>query len=120
MRKVASNREQIAVIAETFRLLGDPTRLKILLVCLTGAKCVGDIAAETGVSASLTSHHLRLLRSARLVSAERVGRQIFYRAADPHVNGLLAESVAHVRQSDVHASDFASPPPEDEPDDSSH
>ncbi|HTH16081.1 MAG TPA: metalloregulator ArsR/SmtB family transcription factor [Magnetospirillum sp.] len=101
MRRVASDEEQIAVITETFRLLGDPTRLRILLACLFEPKCVNDAAAEAGVSASLTSHHLRLLRGARLVRAERVGRQIFYSAADAHVNGMLTEMVAHMRQAEI-------------------
>lgn len=101
MRRVASDEEQIAVITETFRLLGDPTRLRILLACLFEPKCVNDVAAEAGVSASLTSHHLRLLRGARLVRAERVGRQMFYSAADAHVNGMLTEIVAHVRQTNM-------------------
>ncbi|MBX9635021.1 MAG: metalloregulator ArsR/SmtB family transcription factor [Magnetospirillum sp.] len=101
MRIVASDEEQIAVITETFRLLGDPTRLRILLACLFEPKCVNDVAAEAGVSGSLTSHHLRLLRGARLVRSERLGRQIFYSAADEHVNGMLTEMVAHVRQADM-------------------
>lgn len=101
MRRVASDEEQITVITETFRLLGDPTRLRILLACLFEPKCVNDAAAEVGVSASLTSHHLRLLRAARLVRAERLGRQIFYSAADAHVNGMLTEMVAHVRQAEA-------------------
>ena len=57
----------ITVIAETYRLLGDPTRLKIVLTCLEGPIAVGDIAKATGASQSLVSHHLRLLRAARLV-----------------------------------------------------
>lgn len=101
MRRVASDEEQIAVITETYRLLGDPTRLRILLACLFEPKCVNDVAAEVGASGSLTSHHLRLLRGARLVRAERLGRQIFYSAADEHVNGMLTEMVAHVRQADI-------------------
>lgn len=105
MRQVASDEEQIAVITETFRLLGDPTRLRILLACLFEPKCVSDVAAEAGVSSSLTSHHLRLLRGARLVRAERLGRQIFYSAADAHVNGMLTEIVAHVRQAETENDD---------------
>lgn len=101
MRKVGSDEEQIVVITETFRLLGDPTRLKILLACLFEPKSVNDVAAEVGVSNSLTSHHLRLLRGARLVRAERLGRQIFYSAADGHVNGMLTEMVAHMRQAEM-------------------
>ncbi len=98
MRSVASDEDQLFVITETFRLLGDPTRLKILLACLKDPQCVNDVAVEVGISGSLTSHHLRLLRAARLMRAERQGRQVFYVAADVHVNAMLAEMVAHVRQ----------------------
>lgn len=59
----------LTVIAETYRLLGDPTRLKVVLTCLDGPIAVGDIAKATGASQSLVSHHLRLLRAARLVRA---------------------------------------------------
>jgi DNA-binding transcriptional ArsR family regulator len=105
MRKVASDEDQVAVITETFRLLGDPTRLKILLACLAEPICVNDVAAEVGISGSLTSHHLRLLRGARLVRGDRQGRQMFYVAADEHVNGMLVEMVAHVRQADEEDAD---------------
>lgn len=98
MRRAAKDEELLSVIAETYRLLGDPTRLKILLACLTEPKCVNDVASEVGITGSLTSHHLRLLRGARLVRSERQGRQIFYCAADDHVNGMLTEMVAHFRQ----------------------
>ena len=103
MRKIASDEDMLTVITETFRLLGDPTRLKIILACLDKPKCVTDVAAEAGVTGSLTSHHLRLLRSARLVRAERQGRQIFYVAADGYVNAMLTAMVAHVRQANPDA-----------------
>ena len=83
-------------IAEVFRLLGDPTRLRVLLACLEEARAVGDIAAEIGISPSLTSHHLRLLKAARLVRGERDGRQIRYVAADDHVRCILVDMVDHV------------------------
>ena len=98
MRRIASDEDQLIVITETFRLLGDPTRLKILLACLFEPKFVADVASEVGISGSLTSHHLRLLRGARLVRAERQGRQVQYVAADEHVNAMVAEMVAHIRQ----------------------
>jgi ArsR family transcriptional regulator, lead/cadmium/zinc/bismuth-responsive transcriptional repressor len=99
MRRISTDEDQLAVITETFRLLGDPTRLKILLACLIEPKFVADVSSEVGISGSLTSHHLRLLRGARLVRAERQGRQVRYVAADHHVNAMVAEMVAHIRQS---------------------
>ena len=71
--------------AGLFRLMGDPTRLTIILSCLDGPASVGDIAASLDISASLVSHHLRLLRAARVLRAERRGRQIFYSPLDQHI-----------------------------------
>jgi Predicted transcriptional regulators len=86
----------IAVIAETYRLLGDPTRLRVLLACLGGPIPVGEIAARTGASQSLVSHHLRLLRGARLVRGTRRTKQVFYELNDAHIARMLADMVDHV------------------------
>ncbi|MBE7733206.1 ArsR/SmtB family transcription factor [Devosia faecipullorum] len=88
----------LSVIAETYRLLGDPTRLKIVLTCLDGPIAVGDIAKATGASQSLVSHHLRLLRAARLVRGTRRNKQVFYQAADDHIANMLADMVAHAME----------------------
>lgn len=88
--------DRLAELADMFHLMGDPTRLSVLLACLDQARAVSDLAAATGASASLVSHHLRLLRAARIVRAERRGRQIFYCAADAHIRDMLAQMVEHV------------------------
>jgi DNA-binding transcriptional ArsR family regulator len=87
---------QITIIAETYRLLGDPTRLRVLLACLDGPIAVGDIAQSIDASPSLVSHHLRLLRAARLVRGTRKTRQIFYEAADDHIRDMLLGMIEHV------------------------
>lgn len=96
----APTADQIAVIAETYRLLGDPTRLRVLMACLDGPISVGDIAAAIHASPSLVSHHLRLLRAARLVRGTRKTRQVFYAAADNHIRSMLADMIEHVREGD--------------------
>ena len=83
-------------LAETFRLLGDGSRLRIALACLTRPLASGDLAAALGLSPSLVSHHLRLLRAAQLVRAERRGRRIYYIAADAHVRDMLLNMVDHM------------------------
>jgi DNA-binding transcriptional ArsR family regulator len=93
---VSISDETAASLAGIFRLMGDQSRLKIVLACLETAICVGDIALRTGLSPSLVSHHLRLLRAARVVRAERQGRQIFYAAADRHIRSVLTDMVAHL------------------------
>ncbi len=95
-----SDRVDVALIAATFKLLGDPTRLRILLACLDTPRSVGEIAAATGASQSLVSHHLRLLRGARLVRGERDARQIFYQAADQHVRHMIEDILAHGAEED--------------------
>lgn len=90
----------IALVAETFKLLGDPTRLRILLSCLDTPRSVGEIVAATGASQSLVSQHLRLLRGARLVVGERDSRQVFYRAADQHVRHMIEDILAHSAEED--------------------
>ncbi|MDE2184985.1 MAG: helix-turn-helix transcriptional regulator, partial [Alphaproteobacteria bacterium] len=74
------------------------SRLKIVLACLSKPRCVSDIAAVTKLSPSLVSHHLRLLRAARMLRAERQGKQVYYGAADDHVRCVIADMVAHVRE----------------------
>lgn len=88
----------LTVIAETYRLLGDPTRLKVVLTCLEGPIAVGDIAKATGASPSLVSHHLRLLRAARLVRGTRRNKQVFYEAADDHIARMLGDMLAHAAE----------------------
>lgn len=89
---------EITILAETFRLLGDPSRLKILLSCMPGPISVGDIAEKLDLSLSLVSHHLRLLRGARLVKGERQAKQIFYEIADQHVSQVLQDMATHISE----------------------
>ena len=85
-------------LADLFHLLGDPTRLRIVLACLPAPIAVGDMAAALDLSSSLVSHHLRLLRAARIVKAERQGKQVFYSAADAHITGVLADMLEHIAE----------------------
>jgi len=94
----AANEADIAELADIFRLLGDATRLRVVLTCLAGPTAVGDIAGKLDLSSSLVSHHLRLLRAARLVRAERQGKQVFYAAADQHISGVLADMLDHLAE----------------------
>lgn len=102
-RRVSITDGQAVELAEIFRLMGDPSRLRIILSCLERPICVSDIALQTKLSPSLVSHHLRLLRSARVLRAGRQGRQVFYVAADHHIRSVVTDMVAHVGEpSDTH------------------
>ena len=91
-------------LAEMFRLLGDPTRVRILFTLLeAGELCVCDIAAVVDTSETKVSQAMRLLRGAGVVRNRRDGRNVFYRLDDAHVRMLLdlsREHLAHGVQTD--------------------
>lgn len=89
---------EILVVAETFKLLGDPTRLKILLACLDQPMAVGDIARKIDASQSLVSHHLRLLRAARLVRGTRHAKHVHYEADDHHIRHVVSDMIVHAAE----------------------
>ena len=90
--------DAVAQLADLFHLLGDPTRLRIVLACVAAPVAVGEIAASLQLSSSLVSHHLRLLRAARIVKSERQGKQVFYSAADAHISGVLHDMLEHIAE----------------------
>lgn len=98
------DRDRAEEIASIFHLLGEPNRLSILASCMTGPRSVNDLAALTGMSASLTSHHLRLLKAARLVRAQRRGKFVHYSVHDHHVTSVLLDMMEHVAEPE-HAHD---------------
>lgn len=88
----------VAELTDTFKVLGDATRVRILDVLSRCELCVGDIAAVLGLSESAVSHQLRLLRTARLVRQRRAGQQMFYALDDHHVIRLFAQAHEHVQE----------------------
>lgn len=83
-------------LAETFRVLGDPTRVRILQALSLEELCVCDIASLLGTTKSAVSHQLRLLRSLRVVKYRKDGRMVYYSLDDSHVGNLLREGLNHI------------------------
>ncbi len=89
--------EEAVDLAEMFRLLGDPTRVRILFALLeAGELCVCDIAAVVETSETKVSQAMRLLRAAGVVRNRRDGRNVHYRLDDAHVRMLLDLSREHL------------------------
>lgn len=84
---------QLEEAVETFRLLGDPTRVLILWYLRVGEVAVGQLAERIGVTPTAISQHLSKLRAAGLVRARRDGRHVHYVLADGHVAGLVEEAL---------------------------
>ena len=88
--------EKSSELADLFRLLGEPNRLRLVMACLDRPRTVGELTDEVGVSQSLVSHHLRLLRAARLLRQRRQGKNVFYDLPDCHVATMLTNMIDHV------------------------
>jgi DNA-binding transcriptional ArsR family regulator len=99
LRATLLDGEAVRSLAETFRLLGDTTRVRILDAVSRSELCVCDIARLLGMSESAISHQLRLLRSVRLVRPRRVGRMVYYALDDQHIVGLFNQGLEHVQES---------------------
>ena len=84
------------LLAETFKTLGDYSRVQIVWALSHGELCVGDIADLLSMSPSAVSHHLRTLRNLNLVRVRREHRTLFYSLDDKHINHLLDEGIEHV------------------------
>jgi DNA-binding transcriptional ArsR family regulator len=85
-------------LAETFKVLGDPTRVRILHALSMEELCVCDIAALINGSQSAISHQLRLLRAAKLVRFRREGKMVYYSLDDDHIRNLFEEGIRHVEE----------------------
>ncbi len=83
-------------LAELFRALSDPSRVRIIAALLEGETNVRSLAEIVGISESAVSHQLRTLRQMRLVRARRQGREVFYALDDEHVADLFRRSLDHV------------------------
>lgn len=90
--------DTVGNLADIFKALGDPTRIKILYALLQKELCVCDIAAVTGNSDSAVSHQLRILRGQKLVRFRRDGKVLYYSLADDHVAALFAQGLEHVSE----------------------
>src|SRR6266566_5377753 len=88
----------VTALAETFKVLGDTTRVRILDVLSRSELCVQDLAGVLSLTQSAVSHQLRLLRGSRLVRTRRDGRQIFYALDDDHIVGLFRQGLEHVEE----------------------
>ncbi len=83
-------------VAELFRALSDPSRVRIVAALAEGELHVGALAERVGISESAVSHHLRGLRQLRLVRARKEGRQVYYRLDDDHIEDLYRRGLDHV------------------------
>jgi DNA-binding transcriptional ArsR family regulator len=88
--------EVMAAMAESFKALGDPTRLRIMALLFNGERTVGDLADHLVVSQSAVSHQLRLLRNLDIVRNRKEGREVYYALADDHIRDIYTRTLEHI------------------------
>ena len=96
-RAIIAERE-LSQLSLTFKVLGDPSRLKIVMALRCTEMCVCDLAVFTGLSESAVSHQLRRLKDLALVKIRRDGQVIYYDLDDEHVSVLLEVGLEHIRE----------------------
>jgi len=90
---------RLLALSELFKLLGDPSRLRIInALSAAGELCVCDLSAALDLSQSAMSHQLSQLKRARLVRSRKDGKSVFYALDDRHVSGLLALAAEHAAE----------------------
>ena len=88
--------DDIVDISEIFKLLGDPSRMRIVAALRIKELCVGDIAALMEISLSGVSHQLRLLKKSRIVKTRRDGKMMYYSLDDEHIENLIDVALNHI------------------------
>lgn len=90
--------EELYDLAELFKVFGDSTRIRILFVLFEAEVCVCDLAEVLHMTQSAISHQLKILKQAKLVSARREGKSVFYSLADDHVRTIIAQGREHIEE----------------------
>ena len=85
-------------LSDSFKMLSDSTRLKILYALKNEELCVGDISSLIGISISAVSHQLRLLRNYRYVKHRKDGKKVYYSLADKHIFNIISEALSHSQE----------------------
>ena len=91
--------ELVDGLSAFFKILGDPTRIKIMCALDRAELCVCDLTAVLGMTASAVSHQLNTLRAAKLVKYRRDGKNVYYSLDDQHVNDIIERAEEHLRHS---------------------
>lgn len=90
-----SNRAELDYLSELFKLLSDPTRMKLVLALSCGEMCVCDLGAALGMTKSAISHQLKTMKQCSVVMSRREGKNVFYSLHDQHMTDIIALAACH-------------------------
>ena len=92
------NENELADLAELFKVFGDSTRIRILFALFSSDRCVGELAESLRMTQSAISHQLRILKQAHLIRSQRIGRRVVYSLADAHVRTMIDQGLQHIKE----------------------
>ncbi|GBE39741.1 MAG TPA: ArsR family transcriptional regulator [Nitrospirae bacterium] len=98
IKKIMLSDRDVNGLSETFSVLADPTRIKIIYALSKEELCVCNVASILGISISAVSHQLRILRNMRLVKFRKEAKRVYYSLDDRHINRLFDQGLKHVRE----------------------
>ena len=102
LKKVSSEingDDTLCDMSEFFKMFADSTRLKIINALMISEMCVCDLAALIHMNQSAVSHHLKILRSARVIKSRRDGKVVYYSLCDDHINLIFNQGLTHIKES---------------------
>jgi DNA-binding transcriptional ArsR family regulator len=111
--RIAPDDDQLADASELLRALGTPHRLAIVLHLADGPRCVHELVDSLGISQSLASQHLRVLRTTGLVTGTRRGKETVYALADEHVVHIARDALTHGSEPGHRTRPLPDPTPEE-------
>ena len=88
--------DNVERLASTLAVLGESARLSIVVYLMDKSASVGEITEFLGMSQPAISHHLRLLKDARILRAEKKGKQVYYSINDSHVKNIIESGLVHM------------------------
>ncbi len=98
LKKAMLTNDEAISLSETFSVLADPTRTRIIYALSMAELCVCDIASILKISISAVSHQLRILRNMRLVKFRKEAKMVHYSLDDEHITKLFNEGLKHIRE----------------------
>jgi DNA-binding transcriptional ArsR family regulator len=96
VRKAFPGDAIIVNLADIFKAIGDPTRLKIVIALMKEELCVCDLAALVNITVSGISHQLRILRGLKIVRNRKEGKMVYYSLVDKHIENLVSQAQEHI------------------------
>lgn len=88
----------ISDLSDFFKVMGDSTRLQLLIALQLGEFCVSDLSYLLNMTRSAISHQLKALKMSKLIKSRKEGKTVFYSLDDEHIRGILEKSLEHIQE----------------------